>query len=548
MWNYVAKEFFRDDSQQRTPRCDHNICGVTFLDNNFDGSQSGAVMVMALFAGIFLVALLYHIIGVGQASVESQMAQGAADSLTYGAATVKARGMNTIVLLNLLMATVLSVLVAIRLVEVLIVVAIAAVGVACVFTGGAACGAIAPLAKAEHELHNYSKKIEENIKPILQGLEKAGDVINKAVPVLAEAEAVYMSRVEGQPVSKIGFVWPIVDALPTQKGSFEELCEQAGKQVVKVSTFFLPGNLPKKANEIVGELLGNMAGKFTRFFCGGGDAPSHTRKEDVAYPSSSNIECDSAAANPTFGHNGCNNSLCEQCAQKACTECVGRMEMSSFQKARWFYTEEKWIEVMRDDGILQVAQQWPKVSETKWLSTYPCDEPANCTGSKICSTEERIPDDRYGPHAIQVTRIEYKLIYGCVVAEEIELEQSEAIDGDGWPKPRVLDDDAERDDFRVWGVGLGVNNSESRQNGVGALYGLRATSLFDARFNVASAEFTSTQGDLWHMDWYSRLIRFRMPDGGLSKNGCGGANAQVCERASGVIKRLKQFTNSQMVH
>ena len=104
--------------------------------------DGGAVMVMATFFALFLVGLVYHVAGVGHAPLEQQIMQYAADSVAFSAATAKARGMIVIALLNLVMAAVLAVLVAIRVLVAVLAVATAAVGVLCIVSQGAACGAV----------------------------------------------------------------------------------------------------------------------------------------------------------------------------------------------------------------------------------------------------------------------------------------------------------------------------------------------------------------------------------------------------------------------
>ena len=49
-------------------------------------NQSGAIMVMATFVAIFMVAVVYHVAGVGGAVLEQQVMQDAADATTFSAA------------------------------------------------------------------------------------------------------------------------------------------------------------------------------------------------------------------------------------------------------------------------------------------------------------------------------------------------------------------------------------------------------------------------------------------------------------------------------
>jgi len=104
--------------------------------------------VMGVLMAVFLVAALYHAIGLGEAILQRQRMQDAADAAAFSAAVVHARGMNTIVLINLVMAALLAVVVALKLVETVCAAAIVLITVASIFTAGAMAGMIPPLESA----------------------------------------------------------------------------------------------------------------------------------------------------------------------------------------------------------------------------------------------------------------------------------------------------------------------------------------------------------------------------------------------------------------
>ena len=76
------------------------------------GDDRGAVAVIGLLMAVLLVGLLWYVIGVGNALAARERAQEAADAVAFSTAVGQARGMNTLVLINL----VLSVIVGIRLI------------------------------------------------------------------------------------------------------------------------------------------------------------------------------------------------------------------------------------------------------------------------------------------------------------------------------------------------------------------------------------------------------------------------------------------------
>src|SRR5258708_13522805 len=75
----------------------------------------GGMMVVGIFMCSCIVGLLWYIAGIGDAIVYRERMQEAADAVAFSGATLHARGMNLIVLINLLMACVLAVRVALKM-------------------------------------------------------------------------------------------------------------------------------------------------------------------------------------------------------------------------------------------------------------------------------------------------------------------------------------------------------------------------------------------------------------------------------------------------
>ena len=488
----------------------------------------GAVMVMATFFALFLVALVYHVAGVGRAALEQQIMQDAADSVALSAATAKARGMNIIALLNLVMAAVLAVLVAIRVLEAVLVVAIAVVGVACIVTEGAACGAVAPLEAAYEAVYEIDQEVEPEIKEVLQAREEAANAVVQVTPILAEAEAVYIStRAQYEP-AELGFVWPIADKLPVKEGPFEELCEHAAEDVVSVCSLLLPSGLPDVALDAVGELVGGVAGTFSAYFCGGSDSPPPDEMtQDRAYPIAEHEECDSAGSRPE-DDGGCAGAACEACAAWGCAECLGKQTSPKYQRGEWGRVTEVRIELASADGHAEILEERAPEHELVWLDGDPCDGDGHCGDDPICETEEREgAGDEYPAGAERVTRRSYARLHGCIVEEQIDVEVSgEPLDPDEWPKPKALDGDQVPDGLRLRGFVIGGSEKGERMRKVAVAGGDPGASA-GARLSFAASDFLSPEMDLWHMDWRSRLIRFR-PGGGGFASSCSGSFAAEC--------------------
>jgi hypothetical protein len=77
----------------------------------------GVVAIIGLAMALFLTGLVYYEMGVGDAITFKEQLQDASDASGFAAAVYHAKGMNMIVLLNLIMAAVLAVIVLVRVLE-----------------------------------------------------------------------------------------------------------------------------------------------------------------------------------------------------------------------------------------------------------------------------------------------------------------------------------------------------------------------------------------------------------------------------------------------
>ena len=78
------------------------------------GDERGAIMVMGIFMCACLVGILWYLAGIGDAIVFRERLQEGADATAFTAAVLHARGMNLLVMINLIMACILAVRVALR--------------------------------------------------------------------------------------------------------------------------------------------------------------------------------------------------------------------------------------------------------------------------------------------------------------------------------------------------------------------------------------------------------------------------------------------------
>lgn len=263
------------------------------------GDDHGAIMVMGIFMCLFLVGALWYIAGVGEALVYRERMQEASDAVAFSATVIEARGMNVIVMLNLLMAAILSIRVAIN------VVMYATIAASIVFTAlGVAlswCGAgevfLAMAEACDVFVSDVLKPLHDVVSPMvntaLEGLDLAEGGVKYATPVAAFAGGQAIA-VKYEP-TVVG-VAPMLDAfiagatvgtgsspghigLPVEKGSTHKLCMKAFDGIKGVIGAVIGNGL---ASNIIGPIEGFIdAVGVSDLFCelgGGGAAPDPSKQ------------------------------------------------------------------------------------------------------------------------------------------------------------------------------------------------------------------------------------------------------------------------------
>lgn len=86
----------------------------------------GAMVVSGLFMATFMIGVIWYLIGIGDAIFWKERMQDGADAVAFAPAVVHARGMNILALVNVSMASILSVLVSVKVVQSLLLAANAA--------------------------------------------------------------------------------------------------------------------------------------------------------------------------------------------------------------------------------------------------------------------------------------------------------------------------------------------------------------------------------------------------------------------------------------
>jgi hypothetical protein len=338
--------------------------------------ERGAMIVMGLFFAVMLSGFLYYLIGVGEAIVYRETMQDAADAGAFSAAVVHARGMNILVLINLIMAALLAVLVALKLIQTLIIAAIVVCGALAFVTFGATLAAIPPLQSAQSAVG----RVHDSLKPVVFNLLRVGHetagVVRVAIPPAATVRAYDVVMDDAfAPAPRFGFTWPIGigRTLPTEDGEYEVLCHRAGAAVGDIVALPFRAIHRRVADWISGRVAG-LARSFSQWFCSGGQgSPDFSFDIDVAIPETTSpaieaceredrtqADCDQAERDQQASHppedatpydcprrpDGTDEPLCAQRTSQArvvCAPTAGRRFDYVYQEARmrrWFWREQ----------------------------------------------------------------------------------------------------------------------------------------------------------------------------------------------------------------
>jgi hypothetical protein len=231
-------------------------------------------MVMGIFMCCIIVGGLWYVAGIGDAIVLRERSQEIADAGAFSGATLHARGMNLIVLLNLVMACILGIRVALKTIQLVLVI------LGALFTAiGWFVPVVAPFAplcfNGAKIMNNLINQLKPAINNALKAMSKAELGISKVVPAAACAGAIEV-QMKYKPLVDVAVTsvnLPDAVFLPLKEGTADRLCYEAGKSVGVLLTWALskvPG-LGGLSGGVAGEYFGDKLGKVSKtagsYFC-----------------------------------------------------------------------------------------------------------------------------------------------------------------------------------------------------------------------------------------------------------------------------------------
>jgi hypothetical protein len=258
--------------------------------SNVAGDTRGAIMVMGVFLCLLVAASLWYLSGLGEAIVYRERTQEAADAVAFTIAAAHAKGMNVLVLLNLTMALILSIRVALKALLTVEIIAEVVFGLACLdpFGGEVLCAAAPIVGDAIEVTTNLINETRQPINDALKGLHDAERVIAKVVPTAAVAASLDVGhKYQGLVTTAVGMSQPeLMPSLPVTDGSPDYLCDQAGAAIGELlagifDSIGLSGL--GAAADWIGSRIGGIAAAAPQWFCEfpGASPPSPANNPDL---------------------------------------------------------------------------------------------------------------------------------------------------------------------------------------------------------------------------------------------------------------------------
>ena len=251
-------------------------------------NDRGAIMLIAVFFAIFGVAILYYMIGMSQAVLFRERMQDAADATALSDAIANARGMNFIVLINIVMAALLAILVTIKLVEGLTIIGMFIAAALAWATFGATLSAIPPLRAIQSAMNEAYNATKPPVYTALDILNTTATAVAHITPLAADGiAAADVSGNWGESVTNgIAIGSRETSGLPVEDDSFDNLCEKAGTYPARLASEALGCPAIRPVFDKLSDIMGDITKALSAWFCGdaSGGAPKYEDTENASYP------------------------------------------------------------------------------------------------------------------------------------------------------------------------------------------------------------------------------------------------------------------------
>jgi hypothetical protein len=177
----------------------------------------GAIMVIGIFIAMMLTALIYYVWGIGGAILFRERMQDCTDTAVFSAAVVHARGMNILVLLNLIMAALAAIEAGLHTAADGIEYAAYLALFTCLGCGPwcgyccRACPYVGPYFSASRTADNIHSTAERIITPLMDFTHGVAVAVRVGSPVAGQALVVeWASSPPYSPVTQFGVMFPLI--------------------------------------------------------------------------------------------------------------------------------------------------------------------------------------------------------------------------------------------------------------------------------------------------------------------------------------------------
>jgi hypothetical protein len=483
--------------------------------------RRGAIMIVATFMAVFACAMLWYLIGVGDAILYRERMQDAADAVAFAGAVYHARGMNLIATLNIIMAALLGLVVAVKLLKFLNDTAsVISCGCSAVPYIGSACAAVCSTTQALRTPIDQAKDrledLYERVGPILS---KTQTGVAVAMPWLAETKAISVS-LEYRPDVRFGAIVSASLApqgarkgLPVEDADDGVLCKKVSAGLVDL--LFDALHTPKFVR---GWFDGALEG-FVGLFCDGGPLIDLEKQKEIL----AREENEQVAARCNW----------EAKVSSALDHQSAAGSDAIIAKARAEHRQNK--------VDLTTLQCYPAHAEGA-LANLDQVDPGVTDGAAPCPFDRALCEKRARFDMQQRREAE-------LGADGVNSEQESGLDAEAreQTRPKIVFSEAENGDgyFQIWAVVLGDDARATRPaKGVeiAARDGQRADATsFWARVGWAQAEFyydtdrawsedVAKYDAMWNLRWRARLRRVSSPAAALMSSTIGGILGKLKEQ------------------
>lgn len=198
-------------------------------------------MVIGVFMAMLVTGFLYYIVGVGNTIIFRERMQDAADAVAFSGAVMHARGMNLVALINIVLAILTAIWMAMKIVQYAIYAAI-------IVCGLGACIPLVPALEAadrfvDSAINAYTQAV---LQPALSLGHSAEAAIRELYPQLAAGRALVQTLSgDFRPPVSGGTLMPLpARALPIHPVSVQRICDHAASMLThfigQVLSFFPP--------------------------------------------------------------------------------------------------------------------------------------------------------------------------------------------------------------------------------------------------------------------------------------------------------------------